>query len=105
MLPAEVRCQVSFKRRTKPTILQPDGEPVAAAATNNTNTNTIMIFVQRSAGTHSLTDKSAGIVFMTVGEHENVACFRVIFDYVPYDDNIFGIKTANTIYYPRFLNL
>jgi len=60
-----------------------------------------VIFVQRSAGTHSSVDKIAGIVCMTVGKHENVACFRVIVDSVPYGDNIFGIKTTNKIYFSQ----
>ena len=58
-----------------------------------------MIFVQRSAGTHSSVDKIAGTVCLTVGKPENVACFRVIVDSVPLGDIIFGIKTTNMLHF------
>jgi hypothetical protein len=51
-----------------------------------------VIFVQRSAGSHSSVDKIAGTVCLRVGKTENVACFRVIVDSVPYGDNIFWNK-------------
>jgi len=57
--------------------------------------------VPRSAGTHSSVDKIAGTVCLTVGKPENVVCFRVIVDSVPYGDNISGIKTTNKIYFSQ----
>jgi hypothetical protein len=54
--------------------------------------------MQRSAATRSSVDKIAGIVCLTVGKPENVACFHVTVDSVPYGNDILAIKTTNNIY-------